>query len=259
MDRMVVVVFNNESQAYEGSRALQQLDRDGSIAVYASAVVTKDSGGKAALKQTADSIGTQTLTGTALGSLIGLLGGPVGVAVGAASGTLVGSVSDLDTARVDADFVSDVSGMLTPGKTALVAEVDEEWTTPIDTSMEAVGGVVYRRAVADVIESQDQRSIDAMKADLAQLKAERAAANAERKQKLDARIDALQAKLQDKLNQAKKRREAIKREADTRVEMLRARAAQATGDIKAKQEQRLASIMKTYDGWLARLDERRAA
>lgn len=35
MDRMLVVVFDNESKAYEGSRSLQQLDGDGSIAVYA--------------------------------------------------------------------------------------------------------------------------------------------------------------------------------------------------------------------------------
>ena len=109
MDRMVVVVFGTETQAYDGSRALQQLDRDGSIAVYASAVVTKNSAGNATLKQTVDSLGAETLTGTALGSLIGLLGGPLGVVVGAASGTLAGSVSDLDTARIDADCVSDVS------------------------------------------------------------------------------------------------------------------------------------------------------
>ena len=259
MDRMVVVVFGTETQAYEGSRALQQLDRDGSIAVYASAVVTKNSADKATLKQTADSLGTETLTGTALGSLIGLLGGPIGVAVGAASGTLAGSVSDLDTARIDADFVSDVSEMLTPGKTALVAEIDEEWTTPVDTNMEAAGGIVFRRSVADVIESQDQRSIDAMKADIAQMKVERAEAKAERKQKLDARIDALQAKLENKLNQAKMRREAIRREADARVQMLKAKAAQASGNIKEKQEQRLAAVKKTYDEWLDRLDRRWAA
>ena len=136
-------------------------------------------------------------------------------------------MADLDTARIDADFVSDVSEMLTPGKTALVAEIDEEWTTPVDTNMEATGGIVFRRSVADVIESQDQRSIDAMKADIAQMKVERAEAKAERKQKLEARIEALQAKLENKLNQAKMKREAIRREADARLQMLKAKAAQA--------------------------------
>ena len=31
MDRMLVVVFDSESKAYEGKRALSQLDSDGSI------------------------------------------------------------------------------------------------------------------------------------------------------------------------------------------------------------------------------------
>jgi uncharacterized membrane protein len=256
---MVVAVFTNETQAYEGSRALQQLDSDGSIAVYASAVVTKASNGEMAVKQAADSFGKNTVTGTAVGSVIGLLGGPIGVALGAASGALGGSLSDLDTARIDEDFLNDVSKLLTPGKTALVAEVDEEWTTPVDTNMEAAGGVVFRRSLAEVIESQDQRSIDAMKADLAQMKSEYAEAKAERKEKLNARIDALQTKLQNKLEQSKARREAIRREAEARIEMLKAKAAQSQGDIKAKQEERIASVKRTYDEWLGRLDRRRAA
>ena len=48
MDRMLVVVFDNESKACEGSRALQQLDEDGSIAVYAARVVAKNPDGTAA-------------------------------------------------------------------------------------------------------------------------------------------------------------------------------------------------------------------
>src|SRR5260370_1736475 len=83
MDRMLAVVFDDEKAAYEGSRALQQLDGDGSIAVYAAAVVAKNRDGTAVVKQGDDSGPWGTLAGTAVGSLIGLLGGPVGMAVGA--------------------------------------------------------------------------------------------------------------------------------------------------------------------------------
>ena len=34
MDRMLVVVFGNETKAYEGKKALLQLDNEGSISVY---------------------------------------------------------------------------------------------------------------------------------------------------------------------------------------------------------------------------------
>ena len=258
MDRMIAVVFGKETDAYEGVRALRQLDGDGSIAVYATAVVTKTSDGEVIVKEAADSSGMDTLTGTGLGALIGLLGGPVGVVAGAAGGALVGSAYDLDRARVDADFVSDVSEMLAPNKTGLLAEIDEDWTTPLDTNMESAGGVVFRRSLADVIEDQDQRSADAMRADIAQMKLEHAEAEGERKEKLKAKINALETKLEHKLEQAKARREAIKHEADARIGMLRAKAARAKGNMKAKHEQRVASVKKTYDELLKRLDRRAA-
>src|SRR5215831_4625308 len=199
MDRMLVVVFNNEKTAYEGSRALQQLDGDGSIAVYAAAVLAKKVDGTTEVKQGDEAAPWGTLAGTAVGSLIGILGGPVGVAVGAATGAMVGAIPDLDNARVGSDFLDDVGKTLTPGKVALVAEIDEDWTTPVDTRMEALGGYVHRRSLSDVVDTQDERDIAAMKADIAQLKAEHADAKAERKAKLQARIDALNTKVQEKL------------------------------------------------------------
>ncbi len=35
MEKMLVVVFDSESKAYEGTNALSQLDREGSITVHA--------------------------------------------------------------------------------------------------------------------------------------------------------------------------------------------------------------------------------
>src|SRR5262249_22961410 len=42
MDRMLVVVFDNEAKAYEGKKALMQLDGEGSIGVYGYAVLAKN-------------------------------------------------------------------------------------------------------------------------------------------------------------------------------------------------------------------------
>jgi len=253
MDRMLVVVFGNEKSAYEGSRALQQLDDDGSIAVYAGAVVTKNADGTSTVKEGKDAAPWGTLAGTAVGSLIGILGGPAGLLVGAASGALVGAIPDLENSRVGSDFLDDVAKALTPGKVAVVAEIDEEWTTPVDTRMEALGGYIYRRSLSDVVDTQDERDMASMKADIAQLKAEHAEAKADRKAKLQARIDALNAKVQEKLEKAKARREAIRREADAKVTGLKTKAAQAQQDIKAKTEQRMASVKKQYNDWLNRL------
>ena len=39
---------------------------------------------------------------------------------------------------------------LPPGKSAVIAEVDESWTEPIDSLAKRLGGTVYRRAKDDV-------------------------------------------------------------------------------------------------------------
>src|SRR6516164_5767024 len=105
MDRMLVIVFDNEEQAYEGKQALLQLDGEGSIGVYAYAVLAKHADGTATIKQDDDSGPIGTLFGTSFGSLIGLLGGPVGLAVGASAGVIAGAAADLNNARIGDDFI----------------------------------------------------------------------------------------------------------------------------------------------------------
>src|SRR5215472_169119 len=114
MDRMLVVNFPNESKAYEGRTALQQLDSEGSISVYAYAVLMKNADGTANVKQGDDVGPIGTLVGTSLGSLIGVLGGPVGVLAGATAGMAAGSAIDLNNLRVGSDFVADVQKSLSP-------------------------------------------------------------------------------------------------------------------------------------------------
>jgi len=183
MDRMLVVVFDSESKAYEGKEALLQLDREGSISVYAYAVVAKNADGTATVKQGDDSGPLGTLAGTSLGSLIGLLGGPVGLAVGAAVGFLAGATADLDNARIGGDFIDDVTKVLLPRRVAVVAEINEDWTTPVDLRMEPIGGIVFRRALSAVTDTVNEEEVAAIKADIAQLKAEHAQAHADRKAK----------------------------------------------------------------------------
>jgi len=200
MERMVVVVFDNEKKAYEGKTALGQLQAEGSLTIFQEAVVLKHADGTVSVEQVDDSAPVGTLTGTAVGSLIGLLGGPVGMVVGAAAGTGIGVFYDADTLQVGEDFVEDVSKLLAPNKVAVVAEVDEAWTTPVDTRMEALGGTVIRRALWAVQEQVRREEIAAMKADLAELKSEASKANEERKAKLQKKIEQLAGKIdaQDK-------------------------------------------------------------
>ena len=227
MDRMLVVVFDNETKAYEGKKALLQLDGEGSLSVYAYAVLAKRADGTATVKQGDDSGPVGTLLGTSFGSLIGLLGGPVGLAIGAVSGLAVGGAADLNNARIGEDFIDDVTKTLLPNRVAVVAEIDEDWTTPVDTRMEAIGGSVFRRTLSDVKQTIHEENVAAMNADLAQMKAEHAKAHADRKAKLQEKINQLDSKIQARLQKAKDRRETLEREAQAKVQVLKAKAAAA--------------------------------
>jgi uncharacterized membrane protein len=225
MDRMLAVVFDTEPKAYEGKKALDQLDDEGSIIVYAYAVVTRNADGTIAVRESDDPGPLGTLLGTAVGSLIGLLGGPVGVAVGATAGLVAGGTVDLNNARVGEDFVEDVRKELQPNKFAVVAEIQEDWTTPVDTRMEAIGGKTFRRALSEVKHTANEEDVAAMKADRAQMQAEHAKADADRQAKLHEKMNQLDSKILAHLQRSKQRREASEAQSKAKAEILKGKAA----------------------------------
>lgn len=255
MERIIVVVFDSQEKAYEGQRALMRLDAEGSIAVHALAVVAKSPDGVISRRQPDDLAPLGMLSGALLGSLIGVLGGPAGWAAGALAGGFVGAVADLEDSGISPDFVDEVSKTLTPGKTAVMAEVYEQWVTPIDTEMERLGGIVLRNVWAEFVNAREEQTIAAQKAEIAQLEAERAQASAERKAKLQARIDELRVKMESAMNRAKEKADSVKRERDAKVKALQNKAAQAKTDRKAKYDEWVAKIHEEYDGPVKKLKE----
>ncbi|HTY75920.1 MAG TPA: DUF1269 domain-containing protein [Candidatus Nanoarchaeia archaeon] len=256
MERMIVVVFDNELKAYDGSKALVQLDSEGSISIHAKAVIKKNADGKVTVEQKGEDFPVRTVGGTAIGAFIGLLGGPIGVAVGAVAGTFVGSVWDMNRAGVNAEFLDDVSAKLTPGKWAVVSQISEEWITPVDTQMAALGGTVFRTPLENVENDQYKREVASLKMDIAQMKAEQAKSVTEHKAKLQSKIDNLNKKLSAKMEAAKLRSEEQKKEAKTKVEALEKKAAKAKGEAKANIEKRIADIKENekksandFDKW----------
>jgi uncharacterized membrane protein len=253
MEKMLVTVFDNEPKSYEGSRALNRLDAEGSITIHAEAILKKDANGVVTIVQSDDDFPVRTVGGTAIGSLIGLLGGPLGLGIGAAAGALAGSIGDLYVAGVSAEFLDDVAAVLTPGKCAVVADVSEEWVTPVDSTMDAVGGVVFRSLKTTVEDEQRARDVAELKAEITQAKAELSQERADRKAKLQARIDKFNSKLQEKLDQAKQRSEQIKAETEAKVQALQKKAAKAQGDAKQTLEARVAQIRADYEERAKRL------
>ena len=242
MDKILVVVFDNEKKAYEGSLALQELQNEGSINLYAKAVIAKGADGKVTVKQEGDMGPVGTAVGLLTGSLIGVFGGPVGLAVGAGVGTYGGMLYDLLNLGVSDDYLAEVGKSLLPGKAAVIAEVWEDWMLPVDTRMEALGGIVFRTTRTQVLDEQIDQDVATLEADLAELEAEFVQANAEAKKKLQIKIDATKAKLQAAREAMQARLEASQRETEAKIKSLQEQATKAHGERKAKLEQRIAEL-----------------
>lgn len=242
MDKILVVIFDDENKAYEGSRVLQNLHNEGSITLYGKAVIAKDASGQVSVKQTDDEGPVGTGVGLLTGSLIGLLGGPVGVALGAYAGMFGGMVYDLANLGVGEDFLYEVGQYLQPGKAAVVAEVYEAWVLPVDTRMQAIDGVVFRRTRGEIVDAQMERDAAALKAEIAELEAELSQAAGEARAKLQAKIEAAEARLQAMRESIQAKIETSQQETEAKVKALQAQAARAEGERKAKIEARIAEL-----------------
>jgi uncharacterized membrane protein len=203
MERMLVAVFDGEAKAYDGFHALQALERDGALSVYSSRVVIKYADGSIDVRRTEGLLPEGTLVGTVVGTLIGLLGGPVGFALGATTGLALGAVTDYTRARAGKDVVKNVSKDLAPGKAAVVAEIDEEFTGSADARIKAIGGSVFRRDLLDIENAEYDRDMAALGARPAREDAERAQLRIDGKRRWKARMDALSGKLHRLFDRAK--------------------------------------------------------
>lgn len=255
MNKMIVVVFEDEKAAYEGLSAMGALHKEGALTLYSTAVIAKDSNGEAIVKQAADKGPVGTAIGMATGGLLGLLAGPIGLAVGASVGGLTGMLVDFDEAGVDIGFVNEVSEALSPGKVALLAEVDEMWMGPVDTRMEELGGLIFRRLRSEVIDDQLAREAEAFDKELKELQAELAEANEEAKAAISKQINNIRAKL-DAINKtANDKLEKTVEEGEAKLNALQEQIADASDRRKAKMEKRRAELEAEYKARAEKLEQ----
>jgi uncharacterized membrane protein len=246
MNKMLVAVFDNETTAQAGLQALHKLHTLGDITLYATGVLAKDGQGMVTVKKSMDSDPIGTGVGLAVGSLIGLLGGPVGMAVGAMTGTVVGAVRDFWVAGVGLDFIEEAEKMLLPGKVALVAEIEEEWTVPADHALEAAGGLVFRRTRSEVAEAQFDHDIATFHAEIKALESEASHAKGATQLQLQAKLALARTHLAGAVHRAQQRVETLKREADAKAAALKLQMGEVRSEVRTKIEDRVSRVRSAY-------------
>lgn len=233
MDKYVVCVFDNDKTAYDAGKAIMELDSEGSLTLFEGAIVSKDEKGEVRFLDSVEDGPVAALPGFLLGSLIGVIGGPVGMMAGGLVGSMGGFLIDIKNAGVNEEFLDEITQMLTPGKYALVAEISEGWTTPLDTRMEELGSTVLRSSRIDVEDQQIQKDVEASKQELKELKEEWKQAKADDKAKIKAKVDAVKAKLEKFEEKAKKKISTLEKESAKKLKKLDKQIKKAKGDSKA--------------------------
>jgi hypothetical protein len=180
--------------------------------------------------------------GLLTGSLIGILSGPAGMAIGASLGGLAGLVFDANKSGVDVTFLDDVSKALTAGKVAVLADIEESWTAPVDTRLHKLGGMVFRRLRGEVVGDQLARESAAFDADLKALNDELTQAAAENRAAIQKDVERVKLQIKATQEQAKARLDQAKAETEARVKALQDQAKAATGRAKERIEKRIAGV-----------------
>lgn len=255
MNKIIVAVFDNETVAFEGLNDLKDLHQSGDISLYATAVLAKNEEGEVTIKQEADEGPVGTAVGMITGAFVGMLAGPVGMAIGTGLGSLTGMLFDLEKTGVGLQFVEEVSEALSPGKVAIMADVDESWTTPVDTRIGGRGGIVLRRLKSEVLEDQYAREASSFAAELAQLEAELEEAEEEEKQGIEGQIESIKAKAKVVEEKATERLEQARTEAEAKLATLKEQVKEASDRRKEKVEKRIAKVKADLETRSAKLKE----
>src|SRR5215831_3661152 len=151
-ENVVVVRFTEPSKAYQALSELKQADADGHIGLKSAAVVERTAQGELKIADSADNVGlVGTASGSLIGILVGVLGGPVGLLLGWGAGALVGGSFDHDREEESDEALGVLGRAISPGSTALIADVSEPEVELIDAKMDLLGGEVTRRSVVDVV------------------------------------------------------------------------------------------------------------
>jgi len=241
--KILVSVFDTEPKAFEGLSALKDLHREGDITVYATRVVVKDRAGVVAIRQATEE-------------------GPLGTLLGAVTGGLVGLIAgwftyDLSKAGVGVDFIEEIGALLTPGRAAVIADVDETWVTPVNSRLRPLGAVTFRRLPGEVVDDQLTRESIAGEQELRELQAELRESSSEAKGQLRKSIEVQQHKLEATADRIQKAIGEADAEFEARLATLRKQQAKAHARQQARIAARIDELKASHEVRKAKLEDAR--
>ena len=153
MSNLVVIVFDDETTAFEMRTALYKMQKEYLIEMEDAVVVTKNQGGKVHLHQAMNLTAAGAVGGGFWGTLIGLLflNPLLGLAVGAGAGAISGMLSDIG---VNDKMMKEMADSFQPGNSALFVLIRKVTTDKVLEGLKefAGKGKVFQTSLSKVDE-----------------------------------------------------------------------------------------------------------
>lgn len=222
MEKIIQFTAKDEQNAFEIIKKLKSLDDTSEISLQEYYVFNKDENGKTHLKSEQSDVLEGTLFGTLTGGFFGILFGPVGLLLGSSFGALTGSTIDLVSSLNKDEYLQKITKDLPKNTTVVVARVVEEWTVPIDSTIENLAEI-KRADVDDEIEKLIGNQIDELEQEIE--KAEEDAKNA---------VDNAREKYQERVNELKAKRDERLKDLNLAMQAQQKSYHNWTEKIKAK-------------------------
>jgi hypothetical protein len=166
---------------------------------------------------------------------------------------VVGAAFTARKAGFDAAFFDLVASHLTPGKPAVVAELEEEAQTPLDIRMEALRATVFRRTRSVIEDVLDEKEIASYQAEIAALENEQAESAAERRTQLEAKVDFARRRLTDVRDHIRARLDQLQVEWDAKTALVQEQLTTAREQLKGSLERRKTDVRRDYEARCERL------
>jgi uncharacterized membrane protein len=153
MSELVVVAFDNATEADQLMDKLGKLQKERLITLDDAAVVVRKHDGHVKVKQAHSLVGAGAMGGAFWGMLIGLLfWAPwLGLAIGAVSGALAGKLTDVG---IDDKFIKEVGATIKPGHSAAFLLVRESTPDKVLDELKGFKGTVLKTSLSKENEAQ---------------------------------------------------------------------------------------------------------
>jgi len=147
MSDMIVLVFDNEANAFQMRDKLLSLQKQQLISLGDAAIVVRKENGKPKIKQLHSLVGSGALGGAFWGMFIGLLffAPWLGLVAGAVGGALGGKLTDIG---VDDKFIKEVGESIEPGQAALFLLVNEATGDKVMPEIQSYGAHVLQTSLS---------------------------------------------------------------------------------------------------------------